>query len=212
MSIEAMPLDPGAQPRPPKLKEYPKDWGNTAMEEMLNDILVKNFHGLKVIAAHSRYDDQRSHFDDILGTESGVMFAPDYTATSSPREMADKAREFVLHPLVKRRNDEGEVIDDTEFIKVIISIDDKVEWGRAYNAYLKEQDGTPTDYLSNIGKECTKIAERVVRQIDGLPEALRLLKKPEEYIAHVMERAKPVRDYFATELAYFKNKKSAPHH
>jgi hypothetical protein len=180
------------------------------MEEMLDDILVTQFKGIRIIAESSRFDDQRSHFDKVLSTPSGIKFATDYTATGSPKQMAEKTKELIAHPLVKRRDDKGNVVDEEEIFKVIISVDDKVEWGKAYNKYLEEQVGSPTDYLTDRARECAKISERVVRQIDGLPAALKLMGKSDEYVKHIMEHALPIRHYFATELAGFKNKKNAP--
>lgn len=192
---------------PSRLKEYPKDFGNAEAQEMAGELLRTRFQGITEVAPTSRYDDQRTHIDAVISAEA-VRFAVDYTGTRNPREMQQKVRELVMHPLVRLHNDEGEATDAEEMFRIIIPLD-IMELGRAYNVFLESESGAPIDHLSDADRECIKIAEHVVRQITQLPDALALLNKPKEFAERVMMYAGPVKELFLSELARLKQKKGA---
>lgn len=204
MGMETASFGTVEAPKPRRLKEYAPDFGNSELQKMLSDLLERHFGGFRVISPASRYDDQIEHFDVIAEIPGGTHLAPDFTGTVNEREMQKKVLDLMNQPLVQVHDDRGKVVSNEELPKIIVPAD-IIEYGRAYNRFLLEQKGKPIDYLSE--HEAIRIAGHVVRQIDNLPEALRRMKKPEAYINRVMEKMRPVKEYFAGEWETLKRKK-----
>ena len=191
----------------PRLKEYPKNFGDSELQEMIDELLIREFSGVKEIIPVSTFDDQRTGVDRWIETNNGVRFVPDYTSTSDPEKMKRKVRRFLDQPLVRAHDNRGKVTDSIEVPRLVIPVD-KIVWGKAYNKFLEGDGGKPTDFLPNADRESLKIAESAVRQIDQLLESMKEKRRPEVLINHVAGKFILVREYFMEQIAFLKKKKA----
>jgi len=177
------------------------------LQEMIDELLIREFSGVKEIIPVSTFDDQRTGVDRWIETNNGVRFVPDYTSTSDPEKMKRKVRRFLDQPLVRAHDNRGKVTDSVEVPRLVIPVD-KTVWGRAYNKFLEGDGGKPTDFLPNADRESSKIAESAVRQIDQLLESMKEKRRPEVLINHVAGKFILVREYFMEQIAFLKKKKA----
>lgn len=185
----------GDPPRPMRLKEYPQDFGNAQLQDMLDELLLREYRGIKDITPVSRYDDQITHVDRCVETTDGVRFMPDYTGTGDKREMVRKTQEFLAHPLVRLHDDKGRALSELEALKIVIPVD-KVAYGQAYNRFNKKREGRPIDYIEDPDGEALRITARAIYQIDQLLKTMKERKDAPERIAKVRAAAGPVRAFF----------------
>lgn len=195
--------------RPVRLKEYPKDFGNAELQDMLDELLLREFRGIRDVIPVSRYDDQITHVDRVVETVGGVRFVPDYTGTGDKREMQRKTSEFLAHPTVELHDNQGRVISDSEALKIVIPVD-AVAYGRVYNRFLKDKTGRPTDYIEDANGEALRIAARAMYQIDQLLKTMKERKDSTEKIAKVEKVAGPVMKFFREQYEDLMMKKRTP--
>lgn len=211
MKIESFPSAVPEVPRDTRLREYPEDFGNKALQEMIDDLLLEEFQGITDIQSVSRWDDQREHVDRVVATEQGVRFASDYTGTLNEKTMREKALEFLQKPAVQLHDDRGRVIDPEWLLRVVMPVDIK-RWGGAYSRFLTEGGGSPIDHLTNKDQEALAIAYHVVRQLSQLPKSLRELKKPRDYVEGLVDLTQPVLEFFEGQIKLLKEKRQSSIH
>ena len=156
-SIEKAPTPVYDEPNP---RESSGDFGKE-MEEQMVARLIKELPGYETVKGSSNFDDKDTHVDMLISFENGSELAIDATCTENPKEYIEKTRETLKNPIIQEHDNNGRVIRQDNIPKAIFSFN-KLNWGKAYNQFLKGEIDNPLEGIDQI--ESIKEFKRQVKE------------------------------------------------
>jgi len=136
----------------PHLKEYPKDFGNGAAEEMAAEF-IELIPGINSVQRSSKYDDNKNGFDMIVEFENESKLAIDVTSTDDCKRQKEKIKKITGEPgktpLVQEHDNNGQIINEIK-MPLVLFVYKRTEWGKSYNDFLAGKIDNP---LKNIDQE-----------------------------------------------------------